>query len=112
MQTFGHLLFLLVAVHAVADFPLQGDMVATQKSRHSDHPIQRHVPWFYWMGAHALAHGLGVALVTGSTTLGLCETAAHFVIDFGKCERWYSIHIDQALHIVCKLLWVSIVLLS
>jgi hypothetical protein len=108
MHTFISMLFLLVAGHAVADFPLQGDMVATQKSRHSNHPIQQHVPWFYWMGAHALSHGLVVALVTGSACLGMCETALHFAIDFGKCEKWFSIHVDQTLHIVCKITWIML----
>lgn len=100
------LLFYLVATHALLDFPLQGDAVAVEKSRHSGSVLQQHVPWFYWLTAHALVHGLGVAVVTGSPTLGLLEALAHWAIDFGKCERWYSIHVDQALHVACKLLWV------
>jgi hypothetical protein len=104
------LLFLLVAAHAVMDFPLQGDMVATQKSRHSTHAIQQHVPWLYWLAAHALSHGLAVALVTGSAALGMWETLVHCVIDFGKCEKWFNIHVDQLLHVLCKVLWVGLLL--
>jgi len=97
---------MLLASHAVWDFPLQGHAVAVEKNRHSTSELQKHVPWFYWLVAHALSHGLGVALVTGSVTLGIMETLAHSMIDFGKCERWYSIHIDQALHVACKLAWI------
>ena len=27
------------------------------------------------------------------------------VIDHGKCQKWYGIHVDQGLHVACKLLW-------
>jgi hypothetical protein len=47
-------------------------------------------------------------VVTGSATLGLLETVAHWAIDFGKCEKWYSIHVDQALHLLCKVAWLGL----
>ncbi len=104
-------LFYLLASHAVADFALQSDALAINKNRNAKTELQKHVPWYYWLGSHALIHGLGVALITQSAILGLVETAAHFLIDFAKCERWYSIHIDQLLHVVCKVLWAVIWLL-
>lgn len=98
--------FWLVVAHFAFDYPLQGDTTAREKNRHSDTPLQVAVPWFYWMAAHALCHGGAVAAVTGSVRLGCAETVAHFAIDFGKCERWFSIHVDQALHLACKALWL------
>jgi hypothetical protein len=104
------LAFWLLVAHFVADYPLQGDTTAREKSRHSSTDLQKHVPWYYWLTAHALMHGGAVALVTGSVWLGLAETACHWLIDFGKCERWFSIHADQALHIACKAVWLVVVL--
>ena len=106
-MTLVHQLFWLTVAHFALDYPLQGDTTAREKNRHSDTPLQSFVPWFYWLTAHALCHAGAVSFVTGSVALGLCEFAAHWAIDFGKCERWYSIHVDQALHMGCKLGWVA-----
>lgn len=102
-------LFLLLCGHALADFCLQSEWVATNKNRHAvpkGYDPARHGPmqrvWPYVLTAHALTHGLMVYLVTGSALFGALETAAHWLIDFGKCERWYGIHKDQWLHIACK----------
>lgn len=108
MESIIFTFFFLLAVHALLDFPLQGDAVAVNKNRNANTELQKHVPWYYWMGAHALIHGGGVALVTNSLGLGLAETVCHFLIDFGKCEKKYSIHGDQALHVLCKVVWVII----
>lgn len=105
-------LFLLLCGHAVSDFMLQHPWVAQNKTRHAEpagYDPARHGPrqliWPYVLTAHALTHGGLVAVVTGSVVLGIAETVAHWLIDFGKCERWYGIHTDQALHVLCKLVW-------
>ena len=98
--------FLLFASHFLFDYPLQGDAVARGKNRNAD-PALFGVPWPYWLTAHASCHALGVAVVTGSVALGLCELAAHWAIDFLKCEKRINIHVDQALHLVCKLTWAG-----
>lgn len=106
------ILFLLLCGHGIVDYSLQTDYVARGKNRHAippgydpvlHGPIQ--IVWPYVLTAHALEHGLAVFLVTNSLALGLAETAAHWIIDFGKCEKWYGIHVDQWLHISCKLIW-------
>jgi hypothetical protein len=102
------ILFFLIVAHAILDFPLQGDAVAINKNPNAKTDLQKAVPWYYWMGSHALAHGGAVAFITGSVLLGLAETVCHFIIDYFKCNRKYSIHGDQILHIVCKLVWVAI----
>lgn len=108
------MLFLLLASHALIDYTFQTEWMAVNKNRHaagkpSGYKPELHGPlqivWPYVLSAHALQHGLGVFLVTGDIALGLAETAAHWLIDFAKCERWFGIHADQGLHIACKLAW-------
>ena len=103
------LMFQLLVGHVMGDYVLQRSIMATSKSRHAEifkTASSRFPPWYYWMAAHSIVHGGAVYLVTGSLMLGLIETALHFVIDYGKCERWYGVHSDQGLHILCKLAYV------
>lgn len=95
------LALLLLAAHWVADYPLQGDFLATAKQKG---PLRA-----YHLIAHAGIHGGAVALVTGNVWLGLAEWALHTVIDELKVKGWTSFALDQALHIVCKLVWVGVV---
>lgn len=101
----------LLVGHAIADFWAQSDSVAKMKNRHRD-PAQFAPPgqkpqamWFYALTAHAMMHGAAVYAVTRSLPLCLAETACHWLIDFGKCDNLYGIHVDQFLHIVCKVAW-------
>ena len=110
------MLWWMLVGHAVADFWAQSDALAQMKNR--NRPNTRVPPgqksqavWPYALTAHALMHGAAVAGITGNVALGACETAAHWLIDFGKCENWYGIHADQALHGVCKVAWTAAVLL-
>jgi len=111
------MLFLLIAGHALADYPLQNEAMATCKDRHARLPLQKSVPWYYWLTAHALVHGFVVAVIVAGWTgnhdlgvmLGLMEFAAHWVIDVSKCEGYTNIHIDQGLHIVCKVIWWQLI---
>lgn len=99
-------LFWLISAHFALDFPFQGDTTAREKSRYSRSDLQKQVPWYYWLSAHAVCHGAAVTFVTGSLGLGLAEVVAHWIIDFAKCEGLFNIHVDQALHLACKVLWV------
>ena len=100
-----HLLAYLVVAHFVCDFVLQGDTMAREKSPRSSTALQKNVPWGYWMLAHSLTHGAAVTLLTQQLYLGVAEAAAHFVIDYVKCEGRINIHADQAIHVSCKVLW-------
>jgi hypothetical protein len=93
----------LVAAHALCDYPLQGDFLARAKNRTLPIPG---VPWYQALGAHAVIHGGAVALLTGMPLLGVAETLAHAAIDDAKCTGKIGFNTDQALHIVCKALWV------
>lgn len=99
------MLFAMIAGHALADYPLQGDFLAKGKNRTAPIPG---MPWWQLLGAHAVIHGGMVAAITGSLWLGLAETAAHALIDDAKCTGKIGFNTDQALHLVCKLLWVMI----
>lgn len=94
---------LMVAGHAIADYPLQGDFLAKAKNRFAPIPG---VPWYQALGAHAIIHGGFVLAVTGSLTLGIAETVIHFLIDDAKCTGRISYNTDQSLHIACKMAWV------
>jgi len=96
---------LLLAGHALCDYPLQGDFLSREKDRNNPKP---HTPWYQALGAHALIHGGMVALVTGSTRMGIAETVIHAITDDLKCRGKLSFDQDQAVHIGCKLLWAAL----
>lgn len=105
-------LFWLLVGHFVADFPLQTEWIAKYKNRHRASPAppgQRLEPVWPWiMSAHAATHAGFVALATGSTTLGIAEFVAHWIIDFLKCENRFGPTVDQCLHLACKLVWFAL----
>jgi hypothetical protein len=110
---------LLLVGHALADYPLQGDFLARAKNYRQPIPG---VPWIHGLFWHSVIHGGVVGLITGSVWLGVAETGVHLVIDHAKCMGWFgpsdgasyyvqrAFHLDQALHVLCKLVWVAILL--
>jgi hypothetical protein len=101
----------LLIGHCLADFPLQGEYLAVFKNRHHrEEDSEKHeVVWPYVLTAHALIHMGAVWVITGSFILGLLEFVLHWVIDFAKCEKWTNYHIDQALHVLCKFVYLVMV---
>lgn len=99
------LLFYLLAAHALADYPLQGEFLSRAKNHKAPVPG---VPWPIALGAHALIHGGAVSLLTGSFALGLAETVVHMGIDWLKCAGYTGLMTDQVLHVACKVLWVAV----
>jgi len=92
-----------VVMHALADFPLQGDYLASQKSRrHADSRSD----WIVALSAHCAIHAGGVWLVSGSLAFAAAEFLLHGLIDLGKGEAKFGIGIDQSLHLCCKLAYV------
>jgi hypothetical protein len=98
------MLFLLIAAHALADYPLQGDFLALNKARNGPN----YVPWYQALLAHAFIHGGFVAIITGFWWLGLAEVFIHAITDYAKCEKRIGINMDQAIHIACKFIWFAI----
>jgi hypothetical protein len=107
--------FWLVVGHALADYSLQSDTMAIGKNRNLEGGCYRTVPWYYWMAAHSLIHGGVVGLFTGWIVLGVIETLAHYIIDCAKCEKCINVHVDQFLHIACKIgyaCWMAYIVTS
>lgn len=102
------ILLLLIAGHALADYPLQGDFLSKAKNHKSPIPG---IPWYQALLSHSAIHGGMVGLITGSIWLGLAEFILHNLIDYGKCDGKITFNQDQALHIVCKLAWVAAMIL-
>lgn len=101
MEVFGTLLFWFVVAHALCDYPLQGDFLARAKNRHD--PINsKERLWVWALPAHSAIHAGAVALISGSVVLGVVEFVLHNIIDYGKCEGGYGFHMDQAMHVACK----------
>ena len=107
------MLFFLFAGHALMDYPLQGEATATCKCRGAGTALQKQVPWYYWLSSHAAIHGLAVGVVVYwfgfglevATWFAVAEAVIHFVIDFCKCEGLFNLHVDQGLHLLCKVVW-------
>ena len=91
-------LLLLCAAHWVCDYPLQGDFLAKAKQ---SGPLR-----VYHLVAHAGIHAGAVLLVTGSLLLALVEWVLHTIIDQLKVDGRTTFALDQALHLLCKLVYV------
>jgi len=103
----------LLMAHAFCDFVFQTDAMAKGKNRNNPPPIlppgqKLCACWPYWLSAHALIAGAGVWLATGVWVLGLAEVVAHWGIDFIKCEGYSNPHMDQMLHLVCRIGYVAV----
>lgn len=100
------LLCSMIALHFVADFPLQGDYLAKGKQGVFDTPEMKISHWC--LLAHASIHALFVGIITGSLLLSFLELCTHAIIDHCKIENKISFDSDQLLHIGCKIVWVGI----
>lgn len=100
---------LLCAVHALADYPLQGDWLSKAKN-HKLKLVDGETIWPLALMSHALIHAAGVWIVTKSPTLAVAEFICHAAIDYAKCDGRLSYNADQALHIACKALWIAMLI--
>lgn len=103
LYTFAVTLFMLVAVHFCADFPMQGPYLSETKNPWG----KNNVHWQVSMLAHVTIHGFGVFLVTGCLALAVLEMAYHAFIDLFKCKGMIGFNTDQLLHLVCKVWWAA-----
>ena len=100
------LFFEFLMGHALADFVLQSDTMAISKNRNARSGPERgpgFPPWYYWLAAHAFIHGGVVYLITSNWMLAAAEIVLHSAIDFAKSEHKINFHVDQALHVACKI---------
>lgn len=103
------MLVALTGAHALADFAGQGDFMS--KAKNSQAPIEG-VPWQTVLASHCAIHGAAVALITGLWWLALAEAVAHWLTDDAKCRGRISFNEDQAIHLVCKVLWCAVAALA
>lgn len=100
------LLFQLLICHALCDYPLQGDFIGKFKSHKIASPVTGTTIWWHLLTAHALIHSGAVWLVTESLAFASAELVAHWLIDFAKSHGITNFHIDQLLHVLCKVIYV------
>lgn len=108
MAPYAILFFWLIVGHCLADYPLQGDFMAKAKSRMQ--PVTG-FNWWIVMTAHCFIHAGAVAYVTGSVCLGLIEFVLHFIIDDLKTMGKTRFRTGQLLHVLCKILYLYIVIM-
>ena len=97
----------LLTAHFIADYPLQGDFLSKAKNHKT--PITG-FPFQHALLAHSAIHGGLVSIITGIWWLGLLELIIHGATDYLKCDNKISIHQDQLIHVLCKILWALIAL--
>ena len=108
---------MLLVMHFLLDFPLQGDFLS--KAKNPTAPIPG-VSWRWAMVAHSCIQGGGVALcmylVTHNIYIAMVflalEAFAHGLIDMFKCLNLMSFSTDQIAHLVCKLLWITLLIIA
>lgn len=103
---FATLLFLLLAAHALADYPLQGPFLSEAKNRNT--AIGK-LFWPHALAAHSMIHGGAVLMLTGSIWLAGLEVLIHAATDWMKCEGRISLNVDQLIHVACKFAWAAII---
>ena len=121
-MSYLEIFFILLFLHALADFSLQTTPMAIGKNRNNDlksrlnwvevlgrKPEDYRKTWFYWLSAHSLIQGGLIMLVFGNIWIALIEVISHFTIDFIKCENKITPHQDQTMHLVLKIIYAIII---
>ena len=94
-------LFLLACMHALCDYPLQGDFLSKAKTGSLDGVLGQG-SGFVCLLMHCFIQAGGVFVVTHSYGLAIMEMVAHFIIDWRKNLNRITFVEDQILHIVTK----------
>lgn len=104
------MLILLVFFHFLADYPLQGPYLSESKNHLN--PLGQNGVWKHSLFAHSFIHAGFVFIVTGSLQCFLMELVVHAWTDYGKCQGWLTLNMDQSIHIGIKVLYVFLALNS
>ena len=102
------LLCQLIIGHFFGDYVLQTDFMAKGKNHKAPLPG---IPWQQILIAHAAMHAGVVWYLTGDGVFAMPEFFLHTLIDYAKCDGRISFNIDQALHVICKAVYVGVLLL-
>lgn len=95
-------MLLLLAGHALCDYPLQGDFLARGKNHKQPMPG---IPWWQCLLAHAIIHAGMVFLITHSFWMAGAELLFHATTDYLKCDGKLNFNEDQLIHVTCKIAW-------
>ena len=96
------LLFQFLVGHALGDYVLQRDVMATSKSRHAMifQTAGKEFPgWYYWLVSHSLVHGGLVFLIrpcTCSAKLPTCMSYIRAGSEPGTAKNWNCNPHDRA----------------
>ncbi len=121
-------IFILLFLHALADFVFQTEIMAKLKNRDTDikrkqkwleNPKSIPIPegqeymltWYYWLTAHALIQGGLIGFMFGNWYIAIIEFIMHWVIDFMKCKSWTHIHHDQGMHLGLRIIYAGVLLI-
>lgn len=138
MIEYIEMFILLIFGHFLGDFVFQNQTMADKKNRKSDlqnkgyHNTQKDISdeigkvlqiqtkdyfhksykmtWFYWMLTHGIVHGILVYFVVGNLWFGVIEVILHIIIDILKTEGKTTIHVDQLLHLITKVLYMIMII--
>lgn len=99
----------MVWFHLLLDYALQGEFMAKAKNPNSE---DFGAPWKIVLSSHAFLQAVPVGLITGSWIAMILELFSHFTIDYFKCQKYLSFTQDQALHVICKAIWVGFMILG
>jgi hypothetical protein len=97
--------FQLLLWHCVADTLLQPSALARAKR-------QPGMAGVAMLGLHGLVHGMGTGVILESAWAVLAETAAHTLVDWGKCRGFYGMLTDQCAHLTGLVCWLGILMFS
>lgn len=103
------LFMMLMVGHAVADYALQNDFMASAKNHTTE---LGKVYWKWVLPSHGLIHAGFVYLFAGSLVLAIAEFVIHSITDYLKCDSRISFNTDQWIHVGCKVLWVVLIALE
>ncbi len=106
IENLNEVFIVLLMCHFIGDFVLQSDRMAVEKCPGKDSTLN----WSWWLTGHASTHALLVYLVTWNIAACVSEFFCHFAIDFMKCRYKFRLSSDQLLHIICKMIWVYIII--
>ncbi len=100
--------FVLWAMHFLADFPLQGPYMSQAKNFKLP---ESDASWLPIMFGHCMIHAVMVWFVTSSFWLAWFMLVMHFLIDVLKCSGFFghgakSFYLDQFFHFVV-ILWIA-----
>lgn len=97
----------MVFLHYIGDFALQNQFIAEAKNHTKPIP---NFSWYHALAAHSIIHGGLIGILTGSIVLAVLETVVHAAIDYLKSDGRFGVDVDQALHIMCKVLWCVVLI--